>query len=124
MPSALAVSAAVAWVVAVAVEYVHGPLNEDGERPVLDNYYCVAENARGDRYRTVFGWTTEEEALRFAERANWWVAHKGASPKGSDKWHATHPRYGSTAYQDYGQYEELQWEAKVNEEMEWSRFSY
>ena len=82
--------------------------------------YVYADSDRGDR-RRLFVKTAyrESEVLPQAERlANALNARlaSGRLPVGFDRWEEARPGYGSEAWQEYGEYDELMLERREAEE--------
>jgi hypothetical protein len=81
-------------------------------------WYVVGANDRGDtRELTVLtGACPRTAAEHLAERLQARWDSLGKLPVGFDLWPEGRPVYGSQAYVEYGQADDLAWEARCNEE--------
>lgn len=121
------------YLVGVRSDLYEGAMTEDGERPTEESFYVLIEDAEeGHRWRSNRVWTTEaywqrtyvdgcwhiaaEELARCHARVVEKVLAEGkVNPRNSMKWRQTDPVYGSKAYVDYGQADEVMWERKEAE---------
>ena len=71
----------------------------------------VAENERGDRFYTTVESQEAAEELAFKLTAR---AAAGAEPADFEDWQPDRPCYGSEAYFEYGQADDIAWEHECN----------
>jgi hypothetical protein len=109
-----AVAVAVVWEACMASDLVEGPMNEDGERPILEVYYVTVTNERGDRYASKKSSRDQAEIEKLLGQVEKGFA-AGLSPVNSAKWYRSRPVYGSEAYVAYGAAEEVAAEKKADE---------
>lgn len=112
------------YLVGVRGDLYEGAVNEDGERPTEEVFYVLLEDADGNRWRSARCWTTEahwqqtwvdgvlhvaaaELALCHARVVEKVLAEGKVDPRISTKWRLTDPMYGSLAYEQYGQANEV-----------------
>lgn len=82
--------------------------------------YVYAENTHGDRRRLFLKSAySESEVLPYAERVATALNARMASgrlPVAFDRWEQSRPAYGSEAWQDYGEHDELMLERREADE--------
>ena len=88
--------------VSIVSDLYHAGYTEDGESFVEERFFVQVTVPRGDRYRI------RSEARQSAQRLIDAIYVKGAIDL--EFWHQDRPAYGSLAYQDYGQADDLAWE--------------
>ena len=98
------------WEVSIASDYAvvgHNYEMADMSNPngeiIRERYYMRASNAYGDAF--VWGWFETPEELE--------AAYLLFAPP-IFFWDKTYPVYGSRAYEDYGQAEEIAWEREMD----------
>lgn len=95
------------------VEVSRNPENADMTHPYGERhdwrYYVIAEVPHGDRWRWSGGHLTPEEAL----------AHYRVAAPPVELWQEHRPAYGSEAYLEYGQEDDLIQEARELEDERW-----
>ena len=110
--------------VSIVSDLYHAGYTEDGESFVAERFFVQVTVPRGDRYRHRLHWNGCEaeydeegyphfgdirsEARQSAQRLIDAIYVKGAIDL--EFWHQDRPAYGSLAYQDYGQADDLAWE--------------
>ena len=74
-------------------------------------WYVYAENCHGDRYRFYMGIDKQIQSENMANALTERLA-AGKLPVAFDRWEQTRPSYGSDAYIEYGQDDDIAMEAK------------